>query len=122
MGYGGRGALAGMRRRSKAERLLLEDIDWLTSDARGMRVVARLMQQSGYFNDPISGEHGLLNFLNGQRSAAHWLFKALVANWPDRLIRCLDEFSQASDARSDPDRDAGLEPFPGSSPGTEPDS
>ena len=111
-----------MRRRSKAERLLLEDLDWQTSDPRGMRNVARLMQQSGYFNDPFSGDGGLLNFVNGQRASVHWLFKALVATWPDRLIRCLDEFSQASDARPDADSDAGAESLPGSDAGSESDS
>jgi hypothetical protein len=108
-----------MRRRSKAERLMLEDLDWLTSDPRGMRFVARLMQWSGYFDPPYSCNTELQNFNAGRRATVHPLFNTLVANWADRLIRCLDEFSQASDARSDPDHDAGPESFPGSSSGTE---
>jgi hypothetical protein len=105
--------------RSKGELLLLEDVNWLTSDARGMRMVARLMHESGYFNAPMIGEAERLNFLNGQRGAVHWLFKTLVANFPDRLLRCLDEFSQASDARRTDDTDDGPEPIPGSDPRTE---
>jgi hypothetical protein len=101
-----------MKRRTRAERLLLEDIDWLTSDPRGMRMVARLMHESGYFDPPYEGTVERLNFNAGRRHSGHFLFKAVVAHFPDRLIRCLEEFSQSSDARrtdadSDPDADPG---------------
>jgi hypothetical protein len=101
-----------MKRRSRAERLLLEDLDWLTNDPRGMRMVARLIYESGYFDAPYEGTAERLNFNAGKRHSVHFLFKAIVAHSPDRLIRCLEEFSQSSDARrtdaeSDPDADPG---------------
>jgi hypothetical protein len=100
------------KRPSKAELLLLEDLDWLTGDPRGMRMVARLMHETGYFDPPYEGSAERLNFNAGRRHAVHFLFKAIVAHCPDRLIRCLEEFSQSSDARrtdaeSEPDADPG---------------
>jgi hypothetical protein len=93
-----------MRRKSKAELLFLEDLDWLVRDARGLRMLARLMQESGYFDPPHAGAVEQLNFNAGRRHSVHFLFKALVANCPNVILECLDEFSQSSNARrTDPD-------------------
>jgi hypothetical protein len=88
-----------MRRKSKAELLLLQDVKWLLSDPRGMRTVARLMQETGYFDPPFRGDVERLNFHAGRRHAGHWLLNLIVANYPTSLLECLDELSQASDAR-----------------------
>jgi hypothetical protein len=101
-----------MRWLSKAEQLLREDVDWLTRDPRGMRLVARLMQETAYFDPPFGGDVERLNFHAGRRHAGHWLFRVIVATNPDRLLVCVEELSQASHARSGSDPDAGTDAGP----------
>lgn len=112
-----------MRRKSKAELLFLEDLDWLVRDQRGLRMLARLMQESGYFEPPHEGAVERLNFNAGRRYSVHFLFKALVAHCPNVILECLDEFSQSSNARrtdanADPGTDASASADSDSDPGT----
>jgi hypothetical protein len=101
-----------MKRLSKAEQLLREDVNWLTGDRRGMRIVARLMRETAYFDPPFGGNVERLNFHAGRRHAGHWLFNLIVATTPDRLLACVEELSQASHARPGSDPDPGTDAGP----------
>ena len=110
-----------MRRKSKAELLFLEDLDWLIRDPRGMRMVARLMRESGYFDPPHEGSAERLNFNAGRRHLCISFSTALVANWPDRLILpAWKNFRRP--AMPDPDPTPTPAPSPAPTPETPPPS
>jgi hypothetical protein len=87
-------------RKTKAELQTEKDLDWLTDDSRGRRILWRLFSQAGTLGGYGRLDHASLAFKAGQRDLVQPIFAVLVSNWPPRLTALLTE-NQRDSAASD---------------------
>lgn len=86
-------------RKTKAEIQAEKDLDWLTDDVRGRRILWRLFSAAGVFGGYGRLDHASLAFRSGQRELVQPVFTVLVSNYPSRLTALLVENQQESAAR-----------------------
>jgi hypothetical protein len=79
----------------------LLDLDWLSADERGRRLLYRLMLETGFtkYAAVVSDPHAVM-FNAGRQSIAEPFLRPLLTRWPDRLALALRENQQATDDRA----------------------
>jgi hypothetical protein len=94
-------------RKTKAQLQAEADLDWLTADHRGRRILFGLFRSAGTLGGGGALDHASLAWREGRRSIVEPIFTELVTNKPARLTALLTENQQDPAARDrasiDPD-------------------
>lgn len=70
--------------RAEAARQEADDFKWLMSDARGRRIVYRLLAQSGVFRNPFTGNDSETNFRSGMMSIGQAIWADVQEHCPEK--------------------------------------
>ena len=77
--------------REKANRALeVEDFKWVASDKRGRRFLYRLLEKTGLFRNPFTGNSETF-FRCGEMNVGQALFATLMDHAPARFAEMLEE-------------------------------
>lgn len=84
-----------MSREDQEERQWLHDLDWLSSQAQGRRILSRLIVNTGCFMAKPGGN----DYALGRESVGQEFLGLLAFHFPDRLASMLVENKPVSDER-----------------------
>lgn len=75
-----------------------DDFKWLMTDARGRRIVWRLLALTGVFRCPYAGEDSATNFQSGQQSIGQTILADVMEHTPEKFDTMITE-KKKHDAR-----------------------
>lgn len=68
----------------------VEDFSWVMADARGRRFMYRLLEQTGLYRNPFTGNsHTFFNC--GQMNVGQWLMSEIHEHTPDAYMAMINE-------------------------------
>jgi hypothetical protein len=87
-------------RKTKVQLQAEKDLDWLTDDPRGRRILFGLFRQAGTLGGGGPLDHASLAWREGRKALVEPIFAALVSAFPARLTALLTENQQDSAAHA----------------------
>ena len=69
----------------------IDDLAWLMSDARGRRVMRRLLARSGIYRTSFNADPATMAFMEGRRDMGLWLVDEISQHAPKRFIEMQKE-------------------------------
>ncbi|MFW6341421.1 MAG: hypothetical protein ACOC00_00185 [Halothiobacillaceae bacterium] len=88
--------------REALERQQAEDLDWILSDVRGQRVLMRIIERTGFMQDPFSPNNQFETAHNlGLQTMGKWLWAELFNTDARALWDAMDRYKQQQERLRD---------------------